>query len=214
MKLFINISEEHPWTSAHNITHSDAYLSTSISIVRPYLFDFDYDIFHRRCTYYYPDIKVAHDDTWDDFGRAYFESCDYHFTGFHCTLCSVDEIQQKIESWLREYEENSVSSDLYNLVAPCAPDLLTQYLTDCHLNADFCTWIEGIATRNAISRDLWKADVHSCFPYKALLFFQHQLAKLSLSGYSPHVSAAKRPRCRSLLMATCHQLSGDDLLGH
>lgn len=207
-------SEDHHWTSALTITHSDAYLSTSTSIVRPYLFDFECGIFSRHCTYYYPDIKVTHDDTWNDFGRAYFESRDYQFTGFHCTLCTVDEIQQKIESWLREYEQNSVRSDLYNLEAPYTPVLLTQYLTDRHLNEDFCTWIEGIAARNAISRDLWKADVHSCFPYKALLFFQHQLVKLSLGGNNPLVTAASRPCCRLFLMASCQQRSGDDLLGH
>ena len=209
-----DIPEEHPWTSAHTITHSDAYLSISISIVRPYLFDFDCGIFSRRYTYYYPDIKVAYDDTWDDFGRAYFESRNYQFTGFHCTLCSVDEIQQKIESWLRECEQNSVSSDLYNLVAPCTPGLLTQYLADLHLNEDFCTWIDGVVTRNTISRDLWKADAHSCFPYKEQLFFQHQLVKLSLSGAHPQSGTAARPCCRSFLMASRRQPSGDDLLGH
>lgn len=42
----------------------------------------------------------------------------------------------------------------------------------------------------------------------------HQLAKLSLGGTHPQARVAARPRCRSYLMASCHQSSGDDLLGH
>jgi len=42
----------------------------------------------------------------------------------------------------------------------------------------------------------------------------HHLAKLSLSGSQPQARVAARPRCRSYLMASCHQGSGDDLLGH
>ena len=42
----------------------------------------------------------------------------------------------------------------------------------------------------------------------------HHLAKLSLCGTQPQARVAARPRCRSYLMASCHQSSGDDLLGH
>ena len=44
--------------------------------------------------------------------------------------------------------------------------------------------------------------------------YLHQFAKLSLSGNPPQARVAARPRCRSYLMASCHQSSGDDLLGH
>jgi hypothetical protein len=43
---------------------------------------------------------------------------------------------------------------------------------------------------------------------------QHHLAKLSLSGTHPQARMAARPCCRSFLMASCRQSSGDDLLGH
>lgn len=43
---------------------------------------------------------------------------------------------------------------------------------------------------------------------------QHHLAKLSPSEHKPHLSAASRPCCRSLLTASSYQLSGDDVLSH
>ncbi len=180
---------------------------------RSVLYDFDCgDYFHQYN--YLPDIKVAHDDTWD-FGRAYFESRDYQFTEFHYTLCSVDEIRQKVEAWMQQYERNRIVSGLYLIAEPCGPSIWERCLEQRHWNEDLYAWIEDIQADYQIDRKLWMADDHhSCHPFEDKIFYLHQLAKQILSGYSPHVSAAKRPRCRSLLMATCHQLSGDDLLGH
>ena len=53
-------------------------------------------------------IKVEHNDTWDDIGRAYYESRDYQYSEFHCTLCSVDEMKQQMEAWVRQYEQNRI----------------------------------------------------------------------------------------------------------
>lgn len=163
---------------------------------------------------YLPDIKVVNDDTWDDFGRDYFESCDYPFTEFHCTLCSVDEIRQKIEAWMLQYEQNRIVSMPYAPRRRCFPKLFEHYLAENLLDEKLSALIEDLKAKNTITEIYWDADGHSCHPFKDKIFYLHQLAKQILSGYCPHVSAAKRPRCRSLLMATCHQLSGDDLLGH
>ena len=179
---------------------------------RPNLFDCV--SFSHRYTYL-PDIKVVHDDTWDDFGRAYFERYDYQFSEFHCTLCSVDEIRQKIEAWVRQYEQNRITSDLYLLAEPVGPGIWERYLAQRHWNEGLYAWIEGIQADYQIDRRIWMADDnHSCHPYKGLLNFQHQLAKLSLCGAHPHARTAARPCCRSFLMASSRQPSGDDLLGH
>ena len=50
---------------------------------RPCLFDCGSLSHHYS---YLPDIRLAHDDTWEHFGRAYYSSCDYQFTGFSFTL--------------------------------------------------------------------------------------------------------------------------------
>lgn len=180
---------------------------------RGVLYDFDCgDYFHQYN--YQPDIKVAHDDIWD-FGRAYFESRDYQFTEFHCTLCSVDEIRQKIEAWMRQYERNRIVSDLYLIAEPCGPSIWERCLMQRHWNEDLYAWIEDIQADYQIDRKLWMADDHhSCHPYNGLLIYQHQLAKLSLSGAHPQARTAARPCCRSFLMASRRQPSGDDLLGH
>lgn len=54
----------------------------------------------------------------------------------------------------------------------------------------------------------------SYLPQNSHSHYLHHYAKLSLSGTHPQAGAAARPRCRSYLMASCHQPSGDDLLGH
>lgn len=54
----------------------------------------------------------------------------------------------------------------------------------------------------------------SYLPPNSRYLLLHQLAKLSLGGTHPQARVAARPRCRSYLMASCHQSSGDDLLGH
>ena len=164
---------------------------------------------------YWPKIEIAHNDTWDDFGRAYYDSRDYQFTEFHITLCSVDEMKQQIEAWMRQYEQNRVLSDLYRLAEPVVPSFFERYHSQRHWNEELYAWIEDFQARCIIERKLWTADEHhSCRPYNDLLLYQHQLAKLILSGHNPQTSAASRPCCRSFLMASCRQLSGDDLLGH
>ena len=179
---------------------------------RPCLFDCGSLSHHYS---YLPDIKLAHDDTWDDFGRAYFERYDYQFTEFHCTLCSVDEIRQKIEAWVRQYERNRIVSDLYLMAKPVVPSLWERYLTQRHWSENLYARIESLQTDYRIDRKLWTTDDnHSCRPYKRLLNYQHQLAKLSLSGAHPQARTAARPCCRSFLMTSCRQSSGDDLLGH
>lgn len=178
---------------------------------RPCLFDCGSISHHYN---YLPNIKVVHNDTWDDFGRACFERYDYPFTEFHCTLCSVDEIRQKIEAWVRQYERNRIVSLPCVPKRWCFPNLFEHYLAENRLDGRLSALIEDLKAKNPITEIYWEADGYSCHPFDDKSFYLHQLVKLSLSGYSPHVSAAKRPRCRSLLMATCHQLSGDDLLGH
>lgn len=54
----------------------------------------------------------------------------------------------------------------------------------------------------------------SYLPQNSRYLYLHHLAKLSLGGTHPQARVAARPRCRSYLMASCHQPSGDDLLGH
>lgn len=179
---------------------------------RPCLFDCDCYFHHYS---YLPDIKVKHNDTWDGFGRAYFESCDYPFTEFHCTLCSVDEIRQKIEAWMRQYERNRIVSDLYLIAEPVVPNLWERYLAQRHWSESLYARIESVQTDYRIDRKLWTTDdTHSCRPYKGLLNYQHQLVKLSLSRAHLQARAAAQPCCRSFLMASCRQSSGDDLLGH
>lgn len=54
----------------------------------------------------------------------------------------------------------------------------------------------------------------SYLPKNSRYLYLHHLAKLSLCGTHPQARVAARPRCRSYLMASCYQSSGDDLLGH
>ena len=159
-----------------------------------------------------PRIELKHDNTWSDFGRAYYSSCSYQFTEFHFILYSVDELKQQVVDWdetrtlpcVLEDEPNSAFAGFLTF-----EDFVSEsWRTELH---DFVERYVGKPTKQ---ENLWTADGHSCHPFKDTLFYLHQLAKQVLSGYSPHVSAAKRPRCRSLLMASCRQLSGDDLLGH
>ena len=159
-----------------------------------------------------PSIKLKHDSTWDGFGRAYHSSCSYQFTEFHFILYSVDELKQQIMDWdetrtlpyVLEDEPNSAFAGVLTL-----EDLVSE-----HWRTELHDFVERYAGRPTKQENLWTADGHSCLPFKDKLLFLHQLAKQVLSGYSPHVSAAKRPCCRSFLMASCRQLSGDDLLGH
>ena len=179
---------------------------------RSVLYDFDCgDYFHQYN--YLPDIKVAHDDTWD-FGRAYFESRDYQFTEFHCTLCSVDEIRQKIEAWVRQYERNRIVSLPCVPKRWCFPNLFEHYLAENRLDDRLSALIEDLKAKNPITEIYWEADGHSCRPFDDKSFYLHQLAKLSLSGAHPQARTAARPCCRSFLMASRRQPSGDDLLGH
>jgi len=164
---------------------------------------------------YIPRIKLRHDSTWDGIGRAYYSSCDYQFTEFHFALCSVDELSRLIEAKMRQYERNR------DVMAPCVVEgerhhsPLDFYFAENRWNEDLSAWIEDFQARHTISKEPWVADDHySCRPFNDKQFYLHQLALQVLSGHSPHVSAAKRPCCRSFLMASCRQLSGDDLLGH
>ena len=162
---------------------------------------------------YTPRVEMEHDTTWDDFGRAYYSSCNYQYTGCHFTLYSVDELKRQIEEKLQQYEQN------WTITAPCIvckvheSSILTRYFSESHWNEDLCARIDDFKAENVIARDFWKADDHSCRPFHDKFIYQHQLAKLSLSGHRPQTTATWRPCCRSFLMASCHQSSGDDLLG-
>ena len=164
---------------------------------------------------HWPKIGIPHDSTWDDFGRAYYDSRDFQFTEFHVTLCSVDELRQQIEAKMREFEQNSVVSDLYLLAEPVAPSFFERCYSQRHWNEDLYAWIEDFIAQKTITKNIWKAVEHySCHPYEDTSFYLHQLAKLSLSVQNAQTSAASRPCCRSFLMASCRQLSGDDILSH
>ena len=178
---------------------------------RPCLFDCG-SISHHYI--YLPTIKVVHNDTWDDFGRACFERYDYPFTEFHCTLCSVDEIRQKIEAWVRQYERNRIVSLPCAPRRRCFPNLFEHYLAENRLDDRLSALIEDLKAKNPITEIYWEADGHSCHPFEDKSFYLHQLAKLSLSGTHPQARTAVRPCCRSFLMTSCRQSSGDDLLGH
>lgn len=178
---------------------------------RPCLFDCG-SLSHHYI--YLPTIKMVHNDTWDDFGRACFERYDYPFTEFHCTLCSVDEIRQKIEAWVRQYERNRIVSLPCVPKRWCFPNLFEHYLAENRLDDRLSALIEDLKAKNPITEIYWEADGHSCRPFDDKSFYLHQLAKLSLSGAHPQARTAARPCCRSFLMASCRQSSGDDLLGH
>ena len=221
MKLLYDFKTIDEVEGLNQSLHNSHLISINLNVLiedfvsthtRPYLFDCsDFTRHYTRL----PRIEVKHDDTWDGFGRAYFDSRDYQFTEFHVTLCSVDELRQQIEAWMRQYEQNRVTSDLYLIAEPIVPSFFERYFSQRHWNEDFYSWIEDFQPRCIIERKLWTSDEHhSCRPYIELLTYQHQLAKLSLSGTHPQARKAARPCCRSFLMASCRQSSGDDLLGH
>ena len=162
-----------------------------------------------------PRFDIAHDSTWDDLGRAYYDSRDFQLPDFHCTLYSVDELKQQIEAMMRQYEQNRIMSVPYVMVEEPHSNLLDRYFAENHCNEDLIAWIENFRAQKTITETIWKAVEHySCHPYEDSYFYQLQLAKLSLSVHNAPTSAASRPCCRSFLMASCRQLSGDDLLGH
>ena len=96
---------------------------------------------------YWPKIEIAHDSTWDNFGRAYYDSRDFQFTEFHVTLCSVDELRQQIEAKMREFEQNSVVSDLCLLAEPVMPSFFERCCLQRHWNEDLYAWVNAIGTR-------------------------------------------------------------------
>ena len=175
---------------------------------------FDISPTMHRTVVYLPKIEVEHDSKWDNIGRAFYDSRDYQFTEFHCTLCSVDELNRQIEAKMQEFRQNRILCPLFTIEAPAVPSLFDRYLSQRHWNEDFYSWIEDFKTSNFIFRLYWEVDVHSYRPYDDKSLYIHQLAKLSLGGTQPQARVAARPRCRSYLMASCHQSSGDDLLGH
>ena len=168
---------------------------------------------HRSVTYL-PKIEVEHDSKWDNIGRAFYDSRDYQFTEFHCTLCSMDELNRQIEAKMRELGQNRIVCPLFCIEATPFPTMFDRYLSQRHWNEDFYAWIEDYNAHNHLFRTYWEVDGHSYHPYDDKSLYLHQLAKLSLSGTHPQTRVAARPRCRSYLMASCHQSSGDDLLGH
>lgn len=190
------------------VDHAIRIKGTVTTHTRPCLFDCGSLSHHYS---YLLDIKVEH-DTWDDF--AYFESFDYPFTEFHCTLCSVDEIRQKVEAWVRQYEQNRIVSLPCASRRRCFPNLFEHYLAENRLDGKLSALIEDLKAKNTITEIYWDADGHSCHPFEDKSFYLHQLAKLSLSGTHPQARTAARPCCRSFLMASRRQPSGDDLLGH
>ena len=159
-----------------------------------------------------PSIKLKHDSTWDDFSRAYYDSRDFQFTEFHVTLCSVDELRQQIVDWDETHTLPCVLEDEPN--SAFAEVLTLEDLVSEHWRTELHDFMERYAVRLTKQENLWTADGHSCLPFKDKLLYLHQLAKLSLSVQNAQTSAASRPCCRSFLMASCRQLSGDDLLGH
>lgn len=201
---------ESDWISINLTFPTDAF---EVTHTRPCLFDCS--DFTPHYSLWRNIIEVEHDATWGDIGRAYYESRDYQFSEFHCTLCSVDEMKQRIEAWVRQYEQNRILSAPYFVMKESVPDFFERYLSQRHWNEDFHAWIEDFQSKYIVERKLWTSDEHhTCRPYKDLLIYQHQLAKLSLSGTHPQARAAARPCCRSFLMASCRQLSGDDILSH
>lgn len=168
---------------------------------------------HRSVTYS-PKIEVEHDDKWDNIGRAYYDSRDYQFTEFHCTLCSADELNRQIEAKMQEFALNRIVCQLFSIEATLTPTLFDRCLSQRHWNEDFYAWIEDHHANNHLYRTYWEVDGHSYHPNDDKSFSLHQLAKLSLGGTHPQARVAARPRCRSYLMASCQQSTGDDLLGH
>lgn len=159
-----------------------------------------------------PRIKLKHDSTWDGFGRAYYSSCNYQFTEFHFALYSVNEMKQQIVDWDETHTLPCVLEDEPNS-AFAEPLTLGDLLSE-HWRAELHDFMERYAGRPTKQENLWTADGHSCHPYEDTSFYLHQLAKLSLSVQNAQTSAASRPCCRSFLMASCRQLSGDDILSH
>ena len=56
--------------------------------------------------------------------------------------------------------------------------------------------------------------LYSCRPYHDRSIYLHHLVNPSLCGRIPQARAASRLRCRSSLSASCHQDTGNDLIGH
>ena len=67
---------------------------------------------------------VQYDSTWDNYGRAYFESRDYEFTEFHFVLNTVDELNHQIEEQMQQYEQNQTKSACYFIEEPSCYDHL------------------------------------------------------------------------------------------
>ncbi|MCR5659065.1 MAG: hypothetical protein K6G25_07040 [Bacteroidales bacterium] len=191
-----------------NVLMEDFYCTSS----RPLLFDCG--AFTRHITRL-PRLEVEHDDSWDEFGRAYYDSRDFQFTEFHVTLCSVDELRQQIEAKMREFEQNNIISVACVVKEERHSSLLDRYFVENDWNEDLLAWIEDFQARNLFAENIWVVRTdYSCHPYHDKSLYLHQLAKLSLSGTHPQARMAARPCCRSFLMASCRQSSGDDLLGH
>ena len=214
--LFYDCKDLPPSLSESDyITINLAIPADAFVVTRTRLSLFDCEAFVQFSHWNHKKMELMHDSTWDGFGMAYYSSCDYQLTELHFTLYSVDELRRQIEAKMQQFDEHR------DVMVPClieevhAPSPLDFYFAENGWNGGLCAWIEDFKTRNRITRNALVADdYHSCHPFEDKSFYLHQLAKLSLSGAHPQTRTAARPCCRSFLMASCRQSSGDDLLGH
>ena len=214
--LFYDCKDLPPSLSESDyITINLAIPADAFVVTRTRLSLFDCEAFVHFSHWDSKEIELKHDSTWDGFGRAYYSSCAYQLTELHFTLYSVDELRQQIEAKMQQFEAHR------DVMVPClievvhAASPLDFYFAENGWDGGLYEWIEDFLTKNRITRNTWVADDHhSCHPFEDKSFYLHQLAKLSLSGAHPQTRTAARPCCRSFLMASCRQSSGDDLLGH
>ena len=198
--------EESIWISINYGIETDTFVSTRTR-----------SLFFVGCGGFtqWPHIEIEHDITWNHFGRAYYDSRNYQFTEFHCTLCSVDELKQQIEAWEQLYED-SYSIWVPARVVKVAHDsrLMDLYFAERPWAEELRAWVEDFKAGIVYTRYSWSADGHSCRPYHDRFIYLHHLVNPSLCGRIPQARVATRLCCRSSLLASSHKDAGNDLLGH
>ena len=203
-----DIPEEHPWTSAHTITHSDAYHSTTTT-ARPCLFEgseacraqvrLQRHVLHFTVDY---DKHVSHTGN----GRFLCFRIKPHEVHYH--YYTVETFPEKVVGKAASYGY-TVDFDMVYAGTPCQSGLSPHSavpmvcIGDCLIRESlyvparisFC-WPEHTPLK------LWYDPARDYLPFKTRKQIPlHQSVSPARCGFNPIMSGAYGPCCRSFLAA-------------
>jgi len=159
-----------------------------------------------------PEIKIKHNNDWEQWGRAYYQSFEYELKEFHYTICSIDELRQRLEEWDRYHEKHDTGHMPLIIPVNRTSEYLDRYFAECNWNDCLCDCVEEFKIEWLFERQFLEENSHSHFPFPFVdvLLYQEQLVKFNMSGLRKQASAILRPCCRSFLAAPRCDDADDD----